>query len=70
MSTVERQPRSKTPMTPDQIKRAGHRLQLGITNVGFWVVAASAGLLGAYTGSLAFGLAEPTPLDALLGHAC
>ena len=31
-------------MTPDQIKLAHRRLQLGITNVGFWVLSASAGL--------------------------
>ena len=31
-------------MTPDQIKLAHRRLQLGITNVGFWVLTASAGL--------------------------
>ena len=31
-------------MTPEQITRAHRRLRLGITNVGFWVVSASAGL--------------------------
>lgn len=31
-------------MTPDQITLAHRRLQMGITNVGFWVVTASAGL--------------------------
>ena len=27
-------------MTPEQITRAHHRLRLGITNVGFWVLTA------------------------------
>ena len=31
-------------MTPEQITLAHHRLHLGITNVGFWVLSASAGL--------------------------
>ena len=35
-----------------------------------FVVILSWNLLGAYVGSLAFGLADRTPLDALLGHAC
>ena len=31
-------------MTPDAMALARRRLQLGITNIGFWVVAASGGL--------------------------
>ncbi len=52
-----------------ELSRRRWQIDNGVTDRTF-VVVLSWNLLGAYVGSLAWGLAERMPLEALLGHSC